>query len=275
MTRPVRRGYVDGRWGQVHYRHVGNEGPAIVMFHESPVSSVVYEPVLELLARHPVRAVALDTPGYGQSDPPPRAMEIPDYAAVLLEILDALGLDTFTLVGSHTGAGLALSVAAQAEPARTRSAVLEGVPYYTDEQREAFLATWAPPRGIDDDGGHLAWAWARYERVWGADCGPELLHLGTTALLDVLPRYEWAYNASFRHDCTTDLQALGAPTLLLTAEHDMLVEMDRAALALLADARMQVVPGLSGQLSLLAPAMVAEAVLLQANLPARVVRGIS
>lgn len=256
----VRRGYVDGRWGQVHYRQSGHQGPVVVLFHESPTSSVVYEQVLELLGPH-VRGFAFDTPGYGQSDPPPAAQEIPAYAAALLEAIDALDLQDFTVVGSHTGAGLALQIAAQAAEGRTRSAVLTGVPLYTHAERTAYLASWAPSQKIEPDGRHLKWAWERYQRVWGADAPADLLHLGATCLLSVLPRYEWAYNASFRHDCGPDLHAMTAPTLLLTAEHDMLVGSDRAALPLLDRGSMRLVPGLSGQLSLCAPQTLADAIL--------------
>lgn len=264
----IRRGYVDGRWGQVHYRRSGDDGPVVVLFHESPTSSVVYEPVLELLG-HQVQAIAFDTPGYGLSDAPPQAREIPEYASALLEAIDGFGIEAFTLVGSHTGAGLALQIAAQAAQHRTRSAVLGGVPLYTPTERDAYLATWAPARSIDADGSHLQWAWERYQRVWGTDTEPELLHLGATCLLNVLPRYEWAYNASFRHDCAPDLRAMKAPTLLLTAEHDMLVGSDRAALPLLENGSMRLVPGSSGQLSLCAAPVLADAVLEYA-LPQRV-----
>jgi pimeloyl-ACP methyl ester carboxylesterase len=244
----------------VHYRASGTTGPVVVLFHESPSSSVVYEPVLQRLGHH-VQAFAFDTPGYGASDPPPDAREIPEYAAALLEAMDGLGLQQFTVVGSHTGAGLGLQVALQAGGDRNIAAVLSGVPFYTQAQREAFLATWAPERSIDADGSHLTWAWERYQRVWGPETDPQVLHLGVSLLLPVLPRYTWAYNASFRHDCGPDLIAMTAPTLLLTAEDDMLVDMDLAALALLRNGRMRTVPGLSGQLSLSAPDVLAGAVL--------------
>lgn len=259
MTRTVRRGYVDGRWGQVHYRTAGEAGPAVVLLHESPSSSAHYEPVMELLAAD-LRTFAFDTPGYGASDPPPSAQEIPGYAGALLEAVDGLGIDRFLLVGSHTGAGLALQVAAQADEARVIGAVVSGVPVYTDEERDAFLASWAPEQQVEPDGSHLQWAWDRTRRTWGADVGDELLHAGTVDLLRVLQRYTWAYNASFRHPALPDVQAMTAPTLVLSAEHDMLAEMDRRAVAHLPRGRLEVVPGIPGGIQMRSPEVLARAI---------------
>src|SRR6056297_1818897 len=98
----VPRRYVDTRWGQVHVRDTETAGPAIVLLHESPLSSAVYEPVLPALGLR-MRAIAPDTPGYGASDGPDGQAEIRDYAATLLEAIDALGLERFAVAGVHTG----------------------------------------------------------------------------------------------------------------------------------------------------------------------------
>lgn len=49
-TGPVRRGYVDGLWGQVHYRTCG-QGPAVVMMHQTSVSSAMFSAGLPALRR--------------------------------------------------------------------------------------------------------------------------------------------------------------------------------------------------------------------------------
>src|SRR5690554_3946820 len=107
------RAYVNTRWGQVHLRREGESGKALVLPHESPLSSTVYEPVLPLLGKRNT-AIAFDTPGYGMSDGPPEGSEIPDYAATLLEAIDALGVGDFAAAGVHTGASLAVQLAVQA-----------------------------------------------------------------------------------------------------------------------------------------------------------------
>jgi len=44
------RAYAQAASGQIHYRHERDSGFTIVLFHEAPLSSAVYEPALPLLA---------------------------------------------------------------------------------------------------------------------------------------------------------------------------------------------------------------------------------
>jgi len=255
------RGYVDSDWGQVHYRSEGGDGPAAVFFHESPLSSIAYEAALPHLGKA-LRAFALDTPGYGLSDPPPSdGFEITHYAGALLRAIDGLGIERFAVAGVHTGASLALEVALQAGADRITCAVLTGVPLMSEERRQEFLASWSPPMTPSSDGEHLRWAWERYCRIWGADSPASVLNIGVTQILDVLERYEWAYNAAFRYDPAPRLPQLCCPTLLLDAEHDIFADMDEPAAALLPDARMEIIPGLGGQLPIRVPATYAENVI--------------
>lgn len=260
----IAKGYVPSDWGQVHYRAAGTRGPWIVLFHESPLSSAVYDEVLVLLGSS-ARAVAFDTPGYGMSDPPDRPREIPDYAGALVHAMDELRIDEFTAVGVHTGASIAVQVALQAGPDRARSLVLSGVPLLSDADRARYLESWAPEVEPEPAGSHLVWAWTRYQRIWGDRSEPALLHFGATSLLSNLGRYAWAYNAAFRHDPEPDLRELACPVLLLVAEHDLLVESDRRAVGLLRRGELHVVPRLAGQLPIRAPQAFATHVLRYAN----------
>ena len=251
------RRYVTTRWGQVHVREDG-AGPAVLLFHESPLSSAVYEGVLGHLASG-VRAVAFDTPGYGMSDPPPQECEIPDYAATLLEAADALGIDRFAAVGVHTGASLALQVGLQAGPDRVTHLVFSGLPVLAPDARAEYLRSWSPAMSVDDEGGHLRWAWERYRRIWGGPAA--LVSFGATQLLANLERYHWAYNAAFRYDPEPDLARVSCPVLFLTPEHDLLIASDRQAVTQIPGARLEVVPELRGQLPLRAPEVFARQVL--------------
>ena len=247
------RGYVDSDWGQIHYRSAGHDGPVAVFFHESPLSSVAYDTALPHLGQS-LRAVALDTPGYGQSDPPPSdGFEIPDYAGALLKAIDGLGIERFAVAGVHTGASLALEVGLQAGSDRVTCAVLTGVPLMSEERRREFMSSWSPPMGPAADGSHLQWAWERYQRIWGNDSSASILDVGVTQILNVLERYQWAYNAAFRYDPEPRLPHLACPTLLLDAEHDIFADQDEPAAALLPDARIEIVPGLRGQLPIRVP----------------------
>lgn len=241
----TRRGYVGTPGHQIHYRAAGTSGPAIVLFHESPQSSNVFEPALHSLGRT-MRAFALDTPGYGMSDPPPVPLEIPDYAALLLAAIDELSLESFTVTGQHTGASLALEVARQAGPERVRHVVLSGVALLTENERAEFLAHWAPDKAFTEDGSHFKELWDRYLRLW--ESPPEIINLSVTNIASVLPRYNWAYNAAFRYDPAPVLAHLRAEILLLTARRDMLAHLDARAAQIRQDAVRVTLTDTTGQL---------------------------
>lgn len=256
---PVTAGYVDGAWGQVHYRRAGRSGPWVVLFHESPLSSAVYHRVLPLLGRR-VRAVAFDTPGYGASARPPHdGFEIPDYAAVLARAMEGLGIERPVLGGVHTGASIAIE-AAHALTGGAAGLVLSGVALFTPEERADYLANWTPPLPVDDEGGQFAWAVARYRRIWPG-LSAEMLHLAVVELLRAGEAYDWGYRAAFRHDPAEALRTAPAPVLLLDAEHDLLADKDAVALELRPDAELVVLEGLPGQPHLRAPERYADEIL--------------
>lgn len=247
----VRAGYLDTRWGQVHYRTAGSGGPLIALFHESPLSSAVYNEVLALLGPQ-VRVAAFDTPGYGSSAPPPRdGFEIPDYAEVLAEAIDQLEPTALVVGGVHTGASLAVEVA-RLRPAVTRGVVASGIALFSEQERAEYLRSWAPQPEIDAEGSQFAWAIERYRRIWPG-LSPQMLHDAVLQVSTVLPRYTWGYHAAFRHDPAPSLADLRVPVLLLDAEHDMLADKDAVAMQVAQDARLVVLEGLPGQPHLRAP----------------------
>ncbi|MCA9590666.1 MAG: alpha/beta hydrolase [Myxococcales bacterium] len=259
MSSPIRGCYVDTAWGQVHALRAGTSGPWIGLFHESPLSSQVFVQVLEHLAPH-ARAVAFDTPGYGASTPPDGPThDIPEYAAVLSEAAGRLGMDDAVFAGVHTGASIAIEVA-HVFPAGVAGVVLSGVALYDEEERAAHIAGWTPKVPADVDGAQFRWVVERYQRIW-PDLSSELLHTAAVELLRVKDRYDWGYQAAFRHDPAGPLAALEVPVLLLDAEFDLLADKDATAMELARDVRLEILKGLPGQPHLRAPATYARHVL--------------
>ncbi len=125
--------------GKMHYLALGT-GPAVILLHSMAGSVWSWSKVLEPLAQgHTV--YALDTMGQGDSDKPSRDYTMPDYAASVVNFMDAKGISTATLVGNSVGAVFAALVAA-AHPGRVNKLVLVGCPCHeTPQERQEAMAT--------------------------------------------------------------------------------------------------------------------------------------
>lgn len=159
MTAAISKHFVTLGDRQVHYRRAGR-GPAVILLHQSPVSSLEMEPLMHALAGQ-YTAIAVDTPGYGLSDPLPMDRpEMDDYADALAAFLDALGIGAAPLYGTHTGAMIAAAFANR-YPERTRLAVIDGFVVLSESERTDILAHYFAPFLPQADGSHLAWLWGR------------------------------------------------------------------------------------------------------------------
>ncbi len=112
MTSPalLRHGFADTRHGQVHYVRQGH-GLPVLLLHQTPRSWDEYRDVIPILARD-FHVIAMDTLGFGSSTRPPTPWTVETFAEGVLDLCDELGLGSFALVGHHTGAVVAVEVAA-------------------------------------------------------------------------------------------------------------------------------------------------------------------
>jgi haloalkane dehalogenase len=215
--------YLDFDWGQVHYRTVptGADTPLLVFLHQTPLSSRRYAPVLPLLSEVG-RPVALDTPGYGNSDAPPMEWELAGYADTVWRVVDRLGDGEVVFIGQHTGAAIAVEAALQ-RPGAVVGIVLHGLALYSEEERTARLSSYAPalpelprPRlnAIADRAVRL---YPHLKR--------EEVALMTHEYLEAEPDYARAYRAVFRYDVAAALTRLRAPVMSLVGERDLVAWM--------------------------------------------------
>ncbi|WP_290056621.1 alpha/beta fold hydrolase [Amycolatopsis solani] len=98
-------------------------GRPIVLLHARPADRTMWRAHLPLLAEAGVRAIALDLPGHGDVAAARRA-EVTPWADVL-DTLDHLGADRFTVAGNSLGALVALQIAVTA-PLRVQGLVSIG-----------------------------------------------------------------------------------------------------------------------------------------------------
>ncbi len=106
--------------GTIHYEVTGR-GPAVVFLHSALADHRQWRVQVEALAQG-YRCIAYDLMGYGQSD---NAPERYDPADTLVALLDDLGVETATLVGSSLGGSVAIHAAVK-YPHRIRSMVVAG-----------------------------------------------------------------------------------------------------------------------------------------------------
>ena len=163
----IERRFVATRLGRIHVATMGTGFP-ILLLHQTPRSWDEYRDVLPLLGRD-FRAIAMDTLGFGDSDPPAGAPSIEQWAQGAFALLDALEEPRAAIVGHHTGAVIAVEMAASA-PARVSALVLSACPFVDAARRTKHDGM----RVIDDvetrtDGSHLAELWARRQPFYPTD----------------------------------------------------------------------------------------------------------
>jgi len=238
----VRRGYAKGRFGQVHYRIAEPadvvERPLLCL-HSSPNSGRIYETFLAEIGSDRV-AVAVDTPGFGDSDPPPAEPSIADYARAMGDFIDGMGFESVDLIGYHTGSMIATELALQ-RPAQVSRAVLIAAPLFTEAELAEMHAHFAPVE-LTRDGSHLVETWV--EHVYWAMPGWTLDHVATQ-FPDALRRPAvswWGHNAAFKYPLADKLPKVRQPILVLNPEDDLYAQTKRAE-GLIQKGRIQELPG--------------------------------
>ena len=119
MTDLVAR-YVDGPFGQVHYRMRGGGAGRPVVFLNPRTRSC-----FRLLPHFDGPAIFVDVPAYDGSAPPRAETDMQTVAAATVAVLTAEGLENAVLCGIHTGGKIAVATALQV-PERVASIMVCG-----------------------------------------------------------------------------------------------------------------------------------------------------
>ncbi len=217
-TSVMRKGYVDTSGGQLHYRAAGTGRP-LILLHQSPSSGAMWEPVVPGLGQAGFSAVSLDMPGYGMSDVPPHKPDVDDYARWIVEAADALGFQTFDLLGHHTGASIAL-VIADRYPDRVGKLVLWGVPHLPPPRMDRLANE--QPFSYSKDGHEVQEHWVNRGNA-SANYTPEI---GLRSLIERLQlgnnhRSAWGHNAIGVVDHDALLRRIKQPTLIMDGPLDV------------------------------------------------------
>ncbi|MEW6143317.1 MAG: alpha/beta hydrolase [Chloroflexota bacterium] len=253
----MRKGYVDIPEGQIHYREDGSGPPLLLLLHQTPSSSDEYSLMMPILAKK-VRVIAMDSMGYGMSDAPPRVFEIPDYARTVKDFLTAMGINRTVIAGHHTGASIAVEVAA-AYPEVVDRLILHGCPYYTPEVRKAKL-TDSEFRPMEYTAEYLAEQYNRF-RTFTPNAGSQNWYRALLGKLTAGPRGEEGHFAVFRYNEQARLPLVKCPVLLLNGDGDLFYKHMEDVRKLIPDCTARVLPGVDALIALSAPEVFAEAIL--------------
>lgn len=239
----VRRAYADIAGRQLHYRHAGEAGlPPLLLLHQSPSSSMMYEPLMARLADR-FYLLAPDTPGFGNSDPLAAAggaFDMAGCAEAVHALLEQLDLKPCYMFGHHTGAAIAVQLEHDF-PGTARAMALSG-PTLLDAQLQRSLPGRASPFPLQEDGSHLQGMWRRIR-----DKDPQApLALAQRELLLAFiagDAYQASYLAVARQDFGGQLQTVACPVAVFAGDEDPLYRAVGPAVKLLARGHRLELPG--------------------------------
>lgn len=242
-----------------HYLEAG-AGPPLVLLHGTAIDSATlsYGPSLAALARHH-HVMALDWPGYGDSERPRVDMTMLEYVALLEAFLDAKGLSSAHLAGFSMGGAVALGLALRA-PQRVQTLTLMAS-YGLDSRAPVPLVGYIALRAPKLSAG-VSWGMRRSRRLTRlvltriVFSNPRLV---TDDLVEAVheqlkaPEAERSFVAWLRGELRpfrlgtsyeAQLPAVAVPTLLIHGRNDRVVSWRKAARAsqLVPGARLEVVP---------------------------------
>jgi pimeloyl-ACP methyl ester carboxylesterase len=223
------RGYADTALGQIHYRREGSGAP-LLLLSASGRSSRMFSRFVPLVAPR-VDTIALDTPGFGGSDPLPEGATIEQIAQAFVAVLDALRIDRAHLYGHHTGNKIATAIAAR-WPARVDRLVLVGQSHslIPDQAKRngrileivrEYVQT--PEHEVSPDLAAWASAFRRITELWwergltGGGLAPAERAFALDLVLDELQSsgMPGLYAANFAYDLARDLARITAATLII------------------------------------------------------------
>ncbi|MBM3515893.1 MAG: alpha/beta hydrolase [Alphaproteobacteria bacterium] len=218
---PIRRHYVSAWTGQVHLRLAGEPGAGkrpVLCLHPSLASSLNFVPLMTKLGSDRF-VFAPDTPGYGMSDAPPAQPSIADYARAMADVVDALKLPEYDLLGAHTGSKTCVELA-RLQPRQVKHLALVAAPVYTPADVQ-HLRERNPVDPPDESGEFLARAWKR--RAAGRDPRSSL-----DEVMAKFPDYlmggdkrVWGQVAAFGYHFEDTIGKVAVPVMVLNPKGDL------------------------------------------------------
>ena len=190
-------------------------GEAVVFLHGVGSDKSVWNRQLEHFSRK-WRAVALDYPGYGESDLPASDLDRAAIGAYILGALDGLGIAAMHIVGLSMGGVLALEIVRR-QPARLRSLVLADSFAHHPDADSILARTGSALTTMT----MCEFAETRVHILLSPSADEALKREVVETMGRIDKRaYAWASVAVWTSDCRADLPRIAIPTLVVVGEHD-------------------------------------------------------
>ena len=231
-----KRGYVNGRFGQIHYHRAWPDADSIertplAFFHQNHKSAFEYDLLLREMGRDR-ESLAFDTPGYGNSDGPPDVPTMADYAGAMADALDSLGFGAngkgpIDVFGLHTGVLIATELALT-RPDLVRRIVMSGVPYRSPEKRQEILDALPRDRKLTEDGAWVMDCWRVLVAERSKGVPLDRAARVFVEALHPLDKHWHAYDAVWNYPLEERLPRLAHPVAILQT-HELLLDDTRRA----------------------------------------------
>lgn len=235
----IRKGYVDTPNGQVHFRQLKQvDGVPLVLLHQTASSGMMFESLMTLLSDS-FHTLALDTPGFGASFPPPNLFTVHYLSSTLHAALTNLGVESCYLFGHHTGSAIAVQMAHD-HPGFVKKMVLSGPPLLNEAQVNGLKAS-LKPFAIAEDGSHLTQVWERIRKRDSA-LALETVHREILLTQSAREAAQDAYQAVFEQPFAEQLSALEISILVMCGENDTLRASLEPAYSVLKNGTMKLIP---------------------------------
>lgn len=201
---------------RLYYHEQGApDAPALLLLHSGAMTHAEWQPQFDAFAGH-FRVIAPDQPGHGRSPMTGDRLTIGDIGRAVLALLDRLGIEQASLLGSSMGGAAALWLTVH-HPQRVERLVLFRASYRKNADTYAGTRQMADPAywrafGLE------RWLSRQHEPQGGAD-----------AWQTVIRRVMEAHDPDTTdHDHTLEtLAGVTQPTLLICGDRDPVVPLDQ------------------------------------------------
>lgn len=189
-------------------------------------------------------SIAVDTPGYGGSDPLPGQPSITGYAKAIWSAVDTVTNDQIDLFGYHTGSAIALEMA-RVRPDRVHRIVLNSALMFNAQEREDLSRLFMERerrRPADRAAGFDA-AWTAWRTLWRDLPDDEM---AWPMFIETQRRSSGAaagFFAALSYDFARALESVPHPITILNPSDDLQEITPRAESALGLNARIHPLPG--------------------------------